>query len=160
VLYRAGLALALAQDAARAKPLAVDLATRFPEATIVPFNYLPTIRAQLALDQADSSSAIKTLENATPYELGLPTGIVFSPALHPVYVRGQAYLAAHRGTEAATEFQKILDHRGVVVNEPIGALAHLGLARAYVLQGNTPKAKAAYQDFSPSGKTPTPTSPS
>jgi hypothetical protein len=68
-------------------------------------------------------------------------------ALYPVYVRGEAYLAAHRGSEAAAEFQKILDQRGVVFNEPIGALAHPGLARAYLLQGDTAKAKTAYQDF-------------
>jgi eukaryotic-like serine/threonine-protein kinase len=68
-------------------------------------------------------------------------------ALYPVYVRGEAYLAAHRGNEAAAEFQKILDQRGVVFNEPIGALAHLGLARAYLLQGDTAKAKTAYPDF-------------
>jgi Tfp pilus assembly protein PilF len=67
--------------------------------------------------------------------------------LYPVFVRGEAYLAAHQGSEAAAEFQKILGHRGAVQNEPIGALAHLGFARAYVLQGNTAKAKAAYQDF-------------
>jgi len=67
--------------------------------------------------------------------------------LYPVFVRGEAYLAAHQGKEAAAEFQKILDHRGIVLNEPIGALAHLGLARAYAMQGDTAKAKAAYQDF-------------
>ena len=64
-----------------------------------------------------------------------------------VFVRGEAYLAAYKGGEAAAEFQKILDHRGLVLNQPIGALAHLGLGRAYVLQGDTVKAKAAYQDF-------------
>jgi eukaryotic-like serine/threonine-protein kinase len=68
-------------------------------------------------------------------------------AVYPVFVRGETYLAAHQGSEAAAEFQKILDHRGIVVNEPIGALAHLGLARAYVLQDDTAKARAAYQDF-------------
>jgi Tfp pilus assembly protein PilF len=67
--------------------------------------------------------------------------------MYPVYVRGEAYLAVHQGSEAAAEFQKILDHRGVVLNEPIGALAHLGLARAYAMQGDTAKAKPAYQDF-------------
>jgi eukaryotic-like serine/threonine-protein kinase len=67
--------------------------------------------------------------------------------LYPIYVRGEAYLAAHRGTEAVAEFQKIFDHRGVVVNEPIGALAHLQIGRAYAMQGDTAKAKAAYQDF-------------
>src|ERR1700719_4410375 len=68
-------------------------------------------------------------------------------ALYPVYVRGEAYLAAHQGSEAAAEFQKILDHRGIVLNEPIGALARLQLGRAYALQGDTAKARAAYQDF-------------
>ena len=68
-------------------------------------------------------------------------------ALYPVYLRGQAYLAAHKGREAAAEFQKILERRGIVINDPIGALAHLGLGRAHVLQGDTAKAKAAYQDF-------------
>ena len=67
--------------------------------------------------------------------------------MYPVYVRGQAYLVERRGSEAAAEFQKILNHRGVVVNEPIGTLAHLGLARGYVLNGDTAKARAAYQDF-------------
>jgi len=67
--------------------------------------------------------------------------------MYPVYVRAEAFLAGHQGSEAATEFQKILDHRGIVVNAPIGALAHLGLARAYALSGDTVKAKTAYQDF-------------
>jgi hypothetical protein len=67
--------------------------------------------------------------------------------MFPVFVRGEAYLAAHKGSEAAAEFQKILDHRGLVLNQPIGALAHLGLGRAYVLQGDTAKARTAYQDF-------------
>jgi ATP/maltotriose-dependent transcriptional regulator MalT len=67
--------------------------------------------------------------------------------MYPVFVRGEAYLAARQGGEAAAEFQKILDHRGTVVNQPIGVLAHLGLARAYVLQGDTPNARAKYQDF-------------
>ena len=68
-------------------------------------------------------------------------------AMFPVFVRGEAYLAVRQGSKAAAEFQKILDHRGLVLNQPIGALAHLGLGRAYVLQGDIPKAKAAYQDF-------------
>jgi eukaryotic-like serine/threonine-protein kinase len=67
--------------------------------------------------------------------------------LYPIYVRGEAYLAAHRGTEAVAEFQKILDHRGVVVNEPIGALAHLQIGRAYAMQGETAQARAAYRGF-------------
>jgi len=148
VQYGAALALASAGDASRAQALADDLSQRFPEDTLVQFNYLPTIRAQLAIDRNDSSKAIEALQAAAPYELGSPvSGGGFSPALYPVYVRGEAYLAAHLGSEAAVEFQKILGHRGVVLNEPIGALAHLGLARAYGMQADNTKARAAYQDF-------------
>jgi eukaryotic-like serine/threonine-protein kinase len=139
--FTAALALAFAGDTVRAPTLADDLGTRFPEDTIVHFNYLPTIRAQLALRRNDSSRAIEILQAAAPYELGSAGG------LYPVYVRGEADLAAHQGNEAAAEFKKILDHRGVVLNEPIGALAKLGLARAFSLQGDTAKAKSAYQDF-------------
>jgi eukaryotic-like serine/threonine-protein kinase len=113
---------------------------------VVQFNYLPTLRAQLALTREDSSNSIGALQAASPYELGSPsTG--FSPNLSPVYVRGEAYLAAHEGSEAAAEFRKILDHRGIVLNAPIGALAHLQIGRACAMQGDTAKAKAAYQDF-------------
>jgi tetratricopeptide (TPR) repeat protein len=147
VQYGAALALALAGDAHRAQALADDLGKRFPEDTIVQFNYQPTIHAQLALERNDTSRAIEALQAATPYELGLPGTGSFTPGLYPVYVRGDAYLAAHQGIEAAAEFQKILGHHGVVQNGSIGALAHLGLGRAYVLQGDTGKASAAYQDF-------------
>jgi eukaryotic-like serine/threonine-protein kinase len=147
VQYGATLALALAGDSARARALADDLGKRFPKATMVQFNYLPTLHAQLALNHNDAPKAVEALQVATPYEVGEPAIGAFTPALYPVYVRGQAYLAAHQGSEAAAEFQKILDHRGIVLNEPIGVLAHLGLGRADVLQGDTAKAKAAYQDF-------------
>jgi eukaryotic-like serine/threonine-protein kinase len=143
VQYGATLALASAGDAARAEALADDLAKRFPQDTLVRFNYLPTIKAQRALNSNQPLKAIEALQVTTPYELGS----VGDMTLYPVYVRGEAYLAAHQGKEAAAEFQKILDHQGIVLNEPIGALAHLGLARAYVLQGNTAKMRAAYQDF-------------
>jgi serine/threonine protein kinase len=143
VQYAAALALALAGDAARAQGLADDLAKRFPEDTLVHFNYLPTIHAQITLNRNDSLKAIETLQAAAPYELG----DVDCCALYPVYVRAEAYLAEHQAREAATEFKKILDQRGVVINEPIGALAHLGLGRAYALQGDTAKARAAYNDF-------------
>jgi tetratricopeptide (TPR) repeat protein/predicted Ser/Thr protein kinase len=141
VQFYAALARAFAGDAARAQALADDLAKRFPEDTIVQFNYLPTIHAQLALDRNEASKAIEALRAATPYELGQGGG------LYPVYVRGEAYLAAHKGSEAAAEFQKIFDQRGVVENEPIGALAHLGLARAYSMQGDSAMARAAYDNF-------------
>jgi hypothetical protein len=125
--------------------LADELAKRFPEDTVVQFNYLPTVRSQVALDRRDSSKALKALQAAASYELGTEGEGGF--ALSLCYLRGQAYLASRKGSEAAAEFQKILDHRGIVVNEPIGALAHLGIARAYVLRGDTTKARVAYQDF-------------
>jgi serine/threonine protein kinase len=140
----AALALAFAGDAVRAQAPADDLGKRFPEDTVVQFNYLPTIHAQLTLNHEDAGKAIEALQPAGANELGA-VGSFY--ALYPVYVRGEAYLAAHQGSEAAAEFQKILDHRGIVLNEPIGALAHLQIGRAYAMQGDTAKAKAAYQDF-------------
>ena len=146
--YFAALAFAYARDDARAKALADDLDKSFPEDTIVQFNYLPSVRGRLALNKGDASGAIASLAATAPYELGATRAIDLNwTAMFPVFVRGEAYLAARRGSEAAAEFQKILDHRGLVLNQPIGALAHLGLGRAYVLQGDIPKAKAAYQDF-------------
>ena len=111
------------------------------------FNYLPTLRAKLAVNRGNASEAIESLRVTTPYDLGRASVFNDWAALYPSYLRGEAYLAAHQGSEAAVEFQKILDQRGIVVNEPIGALAHLGLARAYALQGDAAKARAAYQDF-------------
>jgi eukaryotic-like serine/threonine-protein kinase len=105
--------------------------------------YLPTVRAEVALAHNNSSKAIEVLQTAVPYELGSP----FTFPLYPVYVRGEAYLAANRGTEAAAEFQKIIDYPGVVINEPIGALARLQIGRAYAMQGDAAKARVAYQDF-------------
>jgi eukaryotic-like serine/threonine-protein kinase len=146
--FVAALALAVAGDAMRGQGLADDLAKRFPEDTIVRYNYLPAIRAQLALNRIDAKRAIEILQVSMPYELGIASGSSnFSTYLYPVYVRGMAYLVAQNGAGAASEFQKILDRRGVVINEPIGALAHLGLARAYVLQGDAVKGRAAYKDF-------------
>jgi serine/threonine protein kinase len=147
--YLAALALAIAGDAPQAQALADDLARRFPEDTMIQFSYLPTIRAQLALNRDNPPQAVEALLPAAPYEMGTrkSLGAPYLPALHPVYLRGLAYLAAHRGSDAAAEFQKILDHRGIVVNQPIGALAHLQIGRAYAMQGDTAKAKAAYQDF-------------
>jgi eukaryotic-like serine/threonine-protein kinase len=146
--YASALAWAYAGDHERAQKLTDDLDQRFPEATIVQFNYLPTLRAKLAVSKGNTSEALQTLRAALPYELGRTTYSSYGwTSLYPVYVRGEAYLALHQGSEAAAEFQKILDHRGIVLNEPIGALAHLGLARAYAMQGDTAKAKAAYQDF-------------
>jgi tetratricopeptide (TPR) repeat protein len=148
VLYFSALAFAYSRDDTRAKAMADDLARRFPEDTLVQFNYLPTLRAKLALNKGNAAEAIESLKAAAPYELGASTNCpVAWTSMYPVFVRGEAYLAAHQGSEAAAEFQKILDHSGIVLNQPIAALAHLGLARAYALQGNNGKAKAAYQDF-------------
>jgi serine/threonine protein kinase/tetratricopeptide (TPR) repeat protein len=140
------IALGLAGDAAQAKRLADDLSQRFPEDTIVQFNYLPTIHAAAALQGHDAGKATEALAAAAPYELGVSL-LLFNFSLHPIYVRGEAYLAAHQGRAAAAEFQRIIDHPGIVFNELIGALAHLQLGRAYAMQGDSARAKAAYQDF-------------
>jgi tetratricopeptide (TPR) repeat protein len=143
VKYEAALALALIGDTANAQSLNDDFVASFPEETVVQFNYVPTLNAQLALSRNDACTAIQALQAAAPYELGE----VGNTAVYPVFVRGEAFLSAHQGKDAAIEFQKIIDHRGIVINEPIGVLAHLGLARGYALQGDTAKARAAYQDF-------------
>jgi eukaryotic-like serine/threonine-protein kinase len=137
----AALALSFSGKTIHAQALASELAKKFPEDTTVQFNYLPTIRAKLSMLRHDPVGAVNALQKSAPYELGM-TG-----ALYPVYVRGTAFLAQRDGTGAATEFRKILDHPGAVLSVPIGALAHLGLARAYALQGETIKAPAAYKDF-------------
>ena len=142
VLCTGGQVSAMVGDAARAQAIANDLAKRFPEDTEVRFGCLPTLHAQLALHSNDYARTIEVLEAAAPYELGS-----VDHALYPIFVRGEAYLAAHKGSQAAAEFQKILDHRGIVLNEHIGALAYLQIGRAYAMQGDTAKAKAAYQDF-------------
>jgi len=140
------IALGLAGDSAQATRLAADLAKGFPEDTIARFHYLPMIHAAAALQSGSATKATEALAPAAPYELGSPAQTL-SFALYSVYLRGQAYAAAHQGSAAVAEFQKILDHPSVVLNEPIGALAHLGLARAYSLSSDTAKAKSAYQDF-------------
>ena len=131
--------LAMAGNAVRAQVLVDDLAKRFPEDTGMRFSCLPQLKARIALSRNDPVKAIELLQVSAPYELGMGLGSADT--------RGEAYLAAHQGTEAAAEFQKILDHRGIVLNSPIGAVAHLQIARAYAMQGDTAKAKAAYQDF-------------
>jgi eukaryotic-like serine/threonine-protein kinase len=141
VLYAAALALALAADAAQAQSLAEELGRRFPEDSRVRFAYLPTLHAQIALNRHDPSEAIQVLQTPEAYEQGAAAYV------YPAYVRGESYLASHQGGEAAEEFQKILDHRGVVVNGPYGALAHLQLGRAYALERESGKARVAYEDF-------------
>lgn len=139
-----GLALARAGDTARAEKLAAELDRTFPRDTLVHRYWLPTIRAAVALERKDPNRAIELLTEVSPIELGTPNKFV---VLVPVYVRGEAYLALHDGNRAAAEFQKFIEHRGLVVNFPWGSVARLGLARAYAMQGDTVKARAAYQNF-------------
>jgi serine/threonine protein kinase/tetratricopeptide (TPR) repeat protein len=147
VQFLSAMAFAVAGDASKTQALVDDFKKRFPEDSVAQFIQLPSIQAQLALVHHDPSKAIEILQPFSRYELGQSGAGGLAPALYPVWVRAEAYRAAGQGAEAAREYQKILDHRGVVMNGPIGALAHLGLGRAYALQGDTVKARVAYQDF-------------
>ena len=146
--YGAAFALALAGYSSSSLQLANDLEKRFPEDTSVRFSYLPALRSLLALNSREISKALELLQTAIPSESGVPRSAngLFG-ALYPVYVRGLAHLAAHQGAEAAIEFQEILDHRGIVASDPVGALVHLQIGRAFALSGDKAKAKTAYQDF-------------
>ena len=159
----AALALARAGDTAGAEKLAAELDKTFPLDTLVQRYWLPTIRAAVALERQDPKRAIELLKAASTVELGEITQ--FTIFLCPAYLRGEAYLMLHDGHRAAGEFQKFIDHRGLVMNFPWGALARLGLARAYALEAGAgaglvghpqgaplqpdarAKARAAYQDF-------------
>ena len=147
--YGAAFAFALSGDSTKAEALASDLETRFPEDTSVRFHYVPTLRALVALNRRDATKAIELLQANIPYELGSPQSSFsgFYGVLYPVYVRGMAYLMMHRGNDASTEFRKVLDHPGIVANDPIGSLAHLEIGRAYVQSGNSVGAQSAYKDF-------------
>ena len=149
VEYGSALALAMSGDSSRSETLAHDLDIRFPDDTAVQFSYLPVIHARLALNRGDASKAIELLRTAVPHELGVPPSAISGlfGALYPIYMRGEAYLAEHRGAEAAAEFKKVLDHPGIVVADPIGAMAHLQLGRALAVSGDKAKAKIAYHDF-------------
>ena len=149
VEYGAAIALARSGEPSRAEALTNDLEKRFPEDTSVQFSYLPTLRAVVDLAQGKPSRAIEHLQTAVPDELGAPASSFFGffGALYPVYFRGEAYLAAHQGAEAAGEFEKILLHRGVVLSDPIGALARLQLGRGLAMSGDKNKARASYEDF-------------
>jgi eukaryotic-like serine/threonine-protein kinase len=142
----AALTLARIGETARAKTIVEELEKNYPSDTILKVYWLPTIKAAMELNTGNSTQAMEFLEAAAPYELGEPPQLQLG-TMYPVHIRGQAQLMSHNGAAAATEFQKFLDHRGVTLNFPLGALAHLGLARAYALSGDTAKARAAYQDF-------------
>jgi tetratricopeptide (TPR) repeat protein len=162
VEVEAALAFAVAGDTARAESLAQDLGKRYPLDTQMQSLWLPAIQAQLALNKKNPASALTALQAATsPVELGAVSFVCNISCLYPTYVRGEAYLAAGQGKEAAAEFQKIIDHSGIVWNCWTGALAQLGVARANALQAKSfqgqgqgadadlarTRALAAYKDF-------------
>jgi eukaryotic-like serine/threonine-protein kinase len=142
------LAFARASDSDMAEKIANDFVMRYPQDTFVNNYWLPSIRATVETSHGNPRNAIEILQAATSYELGA-TKIesTVGTTLYPLYIRGQAHLALKQGKEAASEFHKIIDNRTIVQNFVIGALAHLGLARAFVLQGDTVEARAAYEDF-------------
>jgi tetratricopeptide (TPR) repeat protein len=147
--YTAAFALAVAGDAARANELASDLKKRFPEDTSVVFNYSPAIHGILALTRGAPAEAINSLQPAAPGELAV-SSIAFNyffGNFHPVYTRGLALLAANHPEEAIQEFRKITNHRGLLMVDPLDAMARLQIARAYLKIGDVSKAKAAYVDL-------------
>jgi hypothetical protein len=139
----AALALVRIGETTGAKAIVEELEKNYPSDTMLKVYWLPTIKAAMELNANHSTQAVMFLEAAAPYELGIPPQFLLG-TMYPVYIRGQAQLLAHDGVAARTEFQKYLDHRGVTLNFPLGTLAHLGLARAYAISGDTVKAKAAY----------------
>lgn len=145
VTYGAAFALAIEGDVAQVQSLVADLNGRYPDDTLVQFDYLPTLRALIELQRNNPPGAIQALQKCAPYELAPPRQLL--GALYPIYVRGLAYLADRRSAEAAREFQKIIGHSGIVVSDPIGAMARLQLARTYTLAGDKAKARSSYEDF-------------
>jgi tetratricopeptide (TPR) repeat protein len=149
VSYAAAFALALTGELSRSQALLRDLETRFPQDTTVNISYLPSLRGLMALKQGRLAEALTGLEPALSNEFALP-GTAFLASfgsLYPAYVRGQTYLAAKRPADAAAEFRKIISRRGLVMEDPIDALARLQLARALTASGDVPSARAAYEDF-------------
>jgi tetratricopeptide (TPR) repeat protein len=149
---KAALALARAGDTGRAEKLVDKLNQEFPLDTLIQNYWLPTIRSAVELGKLNPTEAIEILKAATPYELGTTSldtapGVAAFGSLYPVYLRGQAYLQTGQGQQAAAEFQNIIDHRGIVVNFLLGALAHLQLGRAQAMIGDQPAARKSYQDF-------------
>ena len=140
----AALTLARAGETAKAKRLVEQLEKTASTDTLRKLYCLPTIHGAIEISKNNPSQAVQELEAAVPYELG---GTLAFPYLYPVWVRGQAYLAAKDGVAAAAEFQKLIDHPGIALNQPIGSLAHLGLGRAYALSGEKVKARTSYQSF-------------
>ena len=143
----AALVFARAGDSTRAQRLADEVQERFPKDSIIGHYWLPTVRASIEINRGHPDKAIEFLDQAAQYEMGDNSYFEFGIFLYPAYVRGQAYLLLHRDAEAAAEFQKFLAHPTMVANNPLFILAHLGLARAYTLQGNPERSRSAYQEF-------------
>ncbi|MGA8504742.1 MAG: protein kinase [Candidatus Sulfotelmatobacter sp.] len=144
---QAALAYSFSGDTAHAQSLVDELAKRFPQDTIIQRVWLPTIHSQIEMARNNSDHSIELLRAVAPYELGMLTGSAINSCLYPVYVRAEAYLKKQQGADAAAEFQKLLNHRGLLWNCATGPLAQLGLARAYALEGRTSESRAAYQGF-------------
>ena len=142
----AALTLARIGDASQAKALADELRRDYPNNSFIKLYWLPTIDAAVQLRANNPSAVLMELETAAPYELGVPPPMQ-TGMLYPAYVRGQAYLLAENGSAAVAEFEKLLDHRGIVLNFVTGALVRLQLGRAYAMSNDSAKAKIAYQDF-------------
>ena len=149
VSYAAAFALAQTGEFSRSQALLKDLEARYPEDTTVNISYLPALRGLIALKQGKLAEALTGLEPALANEFALPATAFTASfgSLYPAYVRGQTYLAAKRPADAAVEFQKIIGHRGLVMEDPVDAVARLQLARALAASGDLPRARAAYQDF-------------
>ena len=149
--YGPAFSLALLHESVPAHKIEADLEKLYPEDTSVQFSYLPALRALQALNQGDPAKALEMTQAAAPYELAVPGTAfydgAFFGALYPVYVRGLAYSRMGRHREAAAEFQKILDHPGITLNDPIGPMARLQLARALSASGDRVKSVAAYKEL-------------
>jgi tetratricopeptide (TPR) repeat protein len=147
--YGAALAFAISGDLARAQMLGEDLEQRYPKDTVVRFSFLPALRAFIQIQRGNPNKAVDLLSAAARYELGFLgcCSVGFVGSLYPIYARGEAYLALHRGSEAAAEFQKIHDYRGLVGSDPIALLAHWRRGKALVMAGRDQEAKAEYERF-------------
>jgi tetratricopeptide (TPR) repeat protein len=150
--YGPAFALALVHDSPQARTIEADLEKRYPEDTSVQFSYLPALRALNALNEGDAAKALEITEANAPYELAVPgtsyfTGASFFGAFYPVYVRGLAYSRMGRHLDATAAFQKILDHPGITLNDPIGPMARLAQARALSACGDSERAAGVYQDL-------------
>jgi hypothetical protein len=143
----AALGLARSGDTALAQALIKELESKNPFNTLIKSYWLPTLRASLEIHAGNPQTAVSLLQGAARYELGEMSSVSSISNMYPTYVRGQAFLMTHNGSAAATEFKKLLDHRGVVQNSILGALSRLQLARALVMMGDIDGGRKQYGDF-------------